>query len=342
MVKQDEIRPSMAAAGLASVFVCADHFNLNSPQEKKSERAGLPSALKPVKGQQEQRSGQKPASVDTARVKNAMALGNRWFDRNFTSKPDEWQHYFYYAFERYQSFRELAEGNSPKEPKWYTDIANVLLKSQGADGSWSGQAGGVPDTAFAVLFLSRSTKKSIIKALGAGTLIGGRGLPTDTSNVAMRLGNVVRKPLSGPADKLLSVMENTEDPDFLAAVEGFAEKRLEPDDAQLPEQMARLKKLAEGDSPAARAVALRALARTRDLDQVPLLIFALRDPDWGVVREARDGLRFISRKFEQWGPEIPYGDDYDRERIEAERHKAIEAWKDWYRSIRPEYVFEEE
>jgi hypothetical protein len=167
-------------------------------------------------------------------------------------------------------------------------------------------------------------------------------LPTDANNVTMRLGNVIRKPLTGPADKLLSVLENTEDPSFLAAVEGFAAQGLEPDEAQLPDHVARLRKLAGGDSPAARAVALRALARTRELDHVPLLIFALRDPDWGVVREARDGLRFISRKFDQLGPEIPIDEDFDREQIEAARHKAIEAWKAWYRSIRPEYVFEDE
>ena len=342
LVRQEEIRPSMAAAGLASVYVCADHFNLNRAEETKSSKPELPSALKPIKGKEEER-GRKPASIDPARMKLSMAAGNRWFDRHFTSRPNEWPHYYYYAFERYQSFRELAEGNSPEEPKWYSDIANVLVKSQGGDGSWAGgQAGTVADTSFAVLFLSRSTKKSIIKALGAGTLVGGRGLPTDADKVAMRLGNVVRKPLSGPADKLLSVLENSEDPSFLAAVEGFAAQGLEPDDAQLPEHVARLRKLAGGDSPAARAVALRTLARTRELDHVPLLIFALRDADWRVVREARDGLRFISRKFEQLGPDIPYDDDYDRQEIEAARNKAIEAWKAWYRSIRPGYVFDDE
>jgi hypothetical protein len=343
LVKQDEVRQSLSAAGLGSLYICADQFGLNSSgQAKKDEKEKpLPSALKPVKSKDTARQGRKPDNVDATRVKNAMGLGNRWFDKNFTTNPSQWQHYYYYAYERYRSFRELAEGDSPEEPKWYTDIANQLLRTQGTDGSWTGQTGSVVDTAFSVLFLSRSTKKSIVKALGAGTLVGGRGLPTDADKVAMRLGNVVRKPLSGPADKLLSIMENSQDPDFLAAVEGFAEKTLEPDDAQLPEHLVRLKKLAGGDSPAARAVALRALAATGDLNHAPLLIFALQDSDWGVVRAARDGLRRLSRKFEQLGPEIPYQEDYDRDHIETQRRKAIEAWKAWYRSVRPEYVFED-
>jgi hypothetical protein len=343
LVKQSEVRPSMAAAGLGSLYVCLDHFDFGAASESKPEKkeAKLPAALKPIKGKEGPRGKQRPTSVDLGRLRNATALGNRWFDKNFKPAPDEWKYYYVYAYERYQSFREAVEGNSPAEPKWYTDIANSLIKSQQADGTWQDQAGTVPDTAFCILFLSRSTKKSIEKALGAGTLVGGRGLPSDTSNVTMRLGNVMRKPLTGPADQLLSMMENSDDPNFMAAVEGFAEKTLEPDDAQLPEHVVRLRKLAGGQSPAARMVALRALARTRDLDHVPLLIYALRDSDWGVVKEARDGLRFISRKFDAFGPEIP-SEDSKPEEIEAGRRKAIQAWQAWYRSIRPEYVFEEE
>ena len=339
LVKQNEIRPSMAAAGLGSLYVCLDHFDFGG-QRKVEEESKLPSALKPVKKPDVVRGKQRPASVDANRLRAALALGDRWFDKNFTTDPDQWDHYYFYAYERYQSFKEVAEGKSVSEPKWYNDIAAVLLKNQDGTGSWQSEAGAVPDTAFAVLFLSRSTKKSIQKALGAGTLVGGRGLPTGTNSIEMRLGNIIRKPLSGPADKLLAVMEDPNDPNFLAAVDGLAEKTLEPDDAQLPQNVVRLRKLAGGDSPAARAVALRTLSKTRDLDLVPLLIFALKDADWGVVREARDGLRFISRKFDTFGPDIPEAGD-DLVKAEIERKKAIEAWKAWYLSIRPAYKFEE-
>ncbi len=338
LVPQNEVRQSLSAAGLGSVYICADHFGMGSQRAASAEKE-LPSALKAVKkpgGREKQRT----SAVDSQRAKSAMQLGNGWFSKNFTTKPAEWSHYYYYAYERYQSFREAVEGTTSPEPEWYTTIATELLKTQQEDGKWSSQAGDVVDTAFAVLFLVRGTKKSIQAALGAGTLVGGRGLPTDARNVQLRQGSVVRKPLSGPADQLLSVMEDPNSPEFLAAVEGLAETRLEADDAQLPQQLVRLRKMAGGTSPQARAAALRMIAKTRDLNHVPLLIFALNDPDLLVVMEARDALRFISRKFESLGPEIPEG-TYDLDAFDRERRNAIEQWKAWYLSIRPEHSFQD-
>jgi hypothetical protein len=328
----------MAAAGLGSVYVCAQHFGLASDRQKERNK-GLPSALREVK-KPGARESQRSTGVDSQRLKAAMQRGNGWFDRNFTTNPPEWKHYYIYAYERYASFREEVDGIKVAEPAWYTDIANDLIKTQGGDGSWNSQAGSVPDTAFAVLFLIRSTKKSIEAALGAGTLVGGRGLPTDTANVEMRMGNVVRKPLAGPASQLLSVMEDPSNPEFLAAIEGLTEVKLDPDDAQLPQHLVRLRKLAGGSSPQARAAALRVLGRTRDLNNVPLLIFALNDPELGVVQAARDALRFTSRRFESFGPEIPEG-TYEVEKFEKDRRKAIAEWKAWYLSVRPDHQFDD-
>jgi hypothetical protein len=81
------------------------------------------------------------------------------------------------------------------------------------------------------------------------------------------------------------------------------------------------------------------LGRTRDLDSAPLLIFCLNDQDLRVVKEARDALRFVSRKFDSFGPEIPEG-TYQIEEFEAERRKAVAAWKAWYLSIRPDHQFD--
>jgi hypothetical protein len=333
-VEQSEVRPSMAAAGLGSLYVCGEHFGL-AEERAASDK---PSAMKEKKAAG--REKQRPTGVDVTRLRAGMQRGNGWFVKNFTTSPGEWAHYYYYAFERYQAFREEVERINDKEPAWYTQIATKLIKDQAADGSWNGSGGPVPDTAFSVLFLIRGTKKSIQQALGAGTLVGGRGLPTDASNVEMRLGNVVRKPLSGPADQLLSVVEDPSNPEFLAAIEGLADAKLEADDAQLPQNLVRLKKLAGGNSPEARAVALRLLGRSRSLDNVPLLIFALRDPDLRVVKEARDGLRFTSRRFDSFGPEIPEG-TYEVDQFEKERRAAIEAWKAWYLSVRPDHAFED-
>ncbi len=81
-------------------------------------------------------------------------------------------------------------------------------------------------------------------------------------------------------------------------------------------------------SPEARLLAVRALARLRNLDYAPSLIFALTDPDKRVVREARDALRSVSRNFEGFGPP----DNFD----DSQRDEAVQRWKDWYRAVRPD------
>jgi hypothetical protein len=64
---------------------------------------------------------------------------------------------------------------------------------------------------------------------------------------------------------------------------------------------------------------------------VPSLIYALTDGDPRVVREARDGLRLTSRKFDGFG----LADSPTPEEIQA----AVRQWKAWYQSVRPDAVF---
>ena len=85
-------------------------------------------------------------------------------------------------------------------------------------------------------------------------------------------------------------------------------------------------------TPDARLLAVRALGRTGNLDYVPTLLYALTDPDRRVVLEARNELRFISRNFDGIGPPDDFTDE--------QRFEAIDAWKKWYKSIRPAAVLE--
>ena len=94
-----------------------------------------------------------------------------------------------------------------------------------------------------------------------------------------------------------------------------------------------LKELAGNASAEARLAAVRALGKQRNLDHVPTLIYALTDPDPVVVREARDGLRRIGRKFRGFGlPDEP---------TELELHAAKRNWQAWYRAIRPDAELED-
>ncbi len=78
-------------------------------------------------------------------------------------------------------------------------------------------------------------------------------------------------------------------------------------------------------------VGVEALARTRSLDNVPTLIYALSDPDPRVAVAARDGLRFTSRKFDGFG----LSDNPDA----GEAAAVTEKWKQWYLSLRPNAKF---
>ena len=92
----------------------------------------------------------------------------------------------------------------------------------------------------------------------------------------------------------------------------------------------RLQQLVRGGEPEVRLLAVRALGRSGNLDYVPTLLYALTDPDEHVVLEARDGLRFISRNFDGFGPPDQFTD--------PQRFEALDKWKKWYQSLRPTAV----
>ena len=61
-----------------------------------------------------------------------------------------------------------------------------------------------------------------------------------------------------------------------------------------------------------------------------LLIYALSDPDYRVVKGAPNGLRYISRRVD--GVRLKITD----ERPTKPQHAAAQdKWKSWYRSVRP-------
>jgi len=325
-----DIRHSMVAAGLGSLYICADMLGMVKPARKDDD---LPSALKELKSKKE--TGPLTTRIDPRLVREAQARGNRWMAENYKINPGGWICYYLYALERYCSFREAAEGKSDKEPKWYNDGVRYLIDSQASDGHWHTQASPTADTAFAVLFLLRSTKKSIqhARGLGAGTLVGGRGLPRDTSRVELRQGKVVPRPLLGPAEALLAALNDSSGSKTAEAIEALAELPPKQSRVLVNKHKEKLRQLVAGRAPEARIAAVRALGRTGDLNHVPTLIYALTDPDPEVVRQARDALRRISRRFGGFGlPDEP---------SQAERTEVIEKWKAWYLAIRPDAVFED-
>src|SRR5690606_19259811 len=93
-------------------------------------------------------------------------------------------------------------------------------------------------------------------------------------------------------------------------------------------EVRRLRQLVRSGDPIPRLLAVRALGRTSNLDNVPTLIYAMTLEDRRTVLEARDALRFVSRRFEGFG----LSDNYD----ERQKFDCIDKWKRWYKSIRPD------
>src|SRR5204863_5072818 len=96
-------------------------------------------------------------------------------------------------------------------------------------------------------------------------------------------------------------------------------------------QLAKLRTTLIDGNFSERRSAIKVLATDDNLDNAPLLIFALSDPDMEVVRGAEAGLRRISRRLAS--AEIPENSSKE------DRDKRIETWKTWYRNLRPDAIF---
>jgi hypothetical protein len=331
LVKQyDNPGVSMGAAGLGSTLILSNSLGLLKPPEKAEVETGAPSnlpALRRTDVKERAAMATLPAGdVDRAKLEACIRRGNVWFDKNFTvAEPGSYQYYYLYSLERYKSFQEFLSGEGEEEPAWYQAGFEFLKKGQAENGSWTDSCGAPCSTAFAVLFLLRSTQKSIEASLGEGTLVGGRGLPRDLSKVKLRGGKLVVADKPTELDQLLELFDETK----AEALEELADQpaALDVGDAG-PEQARRLQQVARSGPPKARLLAVRALAKLRNMNYAPTLIFALSDPDKRVVREARDGLRSVSRIFEGFGPP----DNFD----DRQQDEAVERWKKWYATVRPE------
>jgi hypothetical protein len=334
LVKQpDGIRQSMTAAALGSIAICAESLRLFAAE--KTAPSG-PSKLTRVAKPEEART----KNVDPKLVAEALRRGQGWFAAHYTSdyKVDGapagsmWSCYYMYAFERYKSFLALLPMHEKDDNKWYDDGYAHLAKTQAENGSWEANDLTGPNTALALLFLFRSTQKIIInaKTFGGGLLVGGRGLPKDGSSLELVGGSLRSKALKGPAMELLQKLADPNDPKFEEAVRGMEEQSLVDEGDRLTEVQKRLRAMAAGKSPEARAAALKLLGRTRNLDDVPLLIEALHDEDPLVVVAATEALQFMARKFRPAGE---FGVDADA------RKQAVAYWKAWYLDIRPDAVF---
>lgn len=322
-----DITCSRVAASIGSALICADLFGLlRAGAQDEGSDGTLPTALKESLAEKEVKLPPlRSSTLDRGTLFETIALGDQWMDKNYKVSIDHYTSYYMYALERYKSFQELQTGITPEEPDWYNNGYEYLKESQKQPGVWETGCGPEVDTAFSILFLLRSTQKAIRQSLGEGTLLSGRGLPTNLSRVKLKDGQLVVEQTKTQVSELLNLLDDEQQASLDALVSDDSALIVSDVDAA---SARRLQQVVRSGSPEARLLAVRALSRTAELDYVPTLIYALTDPDRRVVREADLGLRFVSRRFSGVGLSEQFTD--------RERYDVIDRWKSWYRLLRPE------
>ena len=337
LIKQDPNMPGMTMAALGCTYMAADLLGLGELHSDLD--SGLPPALRPLKKAAVKKG---PATnVDGKLLRAAQDRGKSWFAKNYKIDPPGFTHYYLYALERGKSFQEAAAGRSVKEPTWYNDGFEFLKKTQKANGCWDTDEGQRPyvdvNTAFSVLFLLRSTKKAIerAKSYGDGSLLVGRGLPTEVQEVRVRGGQVAAKRLANPTSELVEILSKADHamfPAVAADVELLRDRIKAAKLEEKKEHLNRLRSLAATGVPEARVTAIRVLSLLRDLESCPALLAALDDPDWQVVQAADEGLQFMGWKT---GKSVLGDKPDDKARVAAK-----ERWKTWYLAVRPDAELE--
>jgi hypothetical protein len=316
---------SMTAAGVGSLMICQKQL----AAYRRVVSAQNPYLIPVLPENQQIKYSVKTPAADLARSINS---GTTWLASNFTTTNDgvigQSPFYCLYGIERVGALAGRANlGNVD----WFDRGAAFINSKQQADGSFTSSHGEIPNTAWAVLFLTKSTAKTIerikIRRLGAGELFGGKGLPKDLSQISEAGGRLVARPMDGAVEGMLTVLEDPRSDNADSALAGLIDRfRKDGPEVILPHRD-RFRKLLTDRDPGVRRIAAWALARMGDLAMMPPLIEALKDNDDGVVTETRLGLQLLSRKLDGFGPPEPSTPE--------QRVAAAKAWKTWYEAVRP-------
>lgn len=320
---QTEITCSMVSAAMGSLLICADLAGILEPGAKAKEESGLPSLVKIKSERNTGRPRLSGSTINRQQLLETVARGDAWMEENYEVSIERYTSYYLYALERFKSLQAILDDADDPEPEWYNNGVDYLMKTQGQDGSWETGCGYECDTAFSILFLIRSMETAL-GSMGEGAAFAGRGIPRDISNLKLRGNELVTTQAKTDISNFLSGL----DADKIGEMDGIISGNTALVIGEVDEKSIRqLRQMVRGDEPAARIVAAKALSQTGDFDHVPTLLYALAHPDPRLAIEARDGLRFISRRFEGFGLK----DKFTRE----EQLEAVDKWVKWYQGVRP-------
>ena len=329
-VPQSEVKLSLTTAALGSTLIAANLLGIIDMEDSIGDE--LPPALVFVP---EELPGDEKVKVEGHRLRDAVSNGTNWFRKNYTISPDGFTHYYMYALERFMSFKELADGKKIEEATWYNEGYKYLSETQAEDGSWTSSSGPQVDTAFGILFLLRSTRKAIekVQSFGEGTLVGGRGFPKNTKDVKLQGGRLVAKNQAQAVDDVIKALGDPDDSDLDFMAENPDKIELSKDEKVRVGQLKQLRQVVRSGTPKARLAAVKALGQSRDVKYVPLLIYAITDPDPPVAIAADQALRFMSRRLG--------GEPLKNPHTPALQDAAVSQWKEWYTKVYPDLALED-
>lgn len=335
LVAQDSVTKSLATAGIGGLLIGADILGILGKRSLVEEDPDIPKAFTRIDLALKERAKMKNSGV-TLKLEDLTPTITKATDYQqktpYAATGKGWGYYYRYSEERYESFLEILTGKREKSPNWYNLGVTELKKLQDNQGAWGNMNADFcpPDvcTAFAMLYLIRSTQKTIAK-LNEGLMAGGYGLPKNGATVR-RVGDRIVSEETASVDGLLEMMEknNVESVEVGLLPEDLA---LSKDTNIRKSQVSRLARLLSSRDANARRIAARLIGRSEDINQVPELIYALTDNDQLVPLIAEEGLRLLTRKLTVRHVDI----DSNRQ----QKQDAALYWRKWYLSMRPDYVF---
>ncbi len=285
--------------------------------------------------------------VSLSRINRGISRGANWVRNNFTKRVSHYQLYYLYGLERMCALAGIDDFDGHD---WYSSHAAVLLRKQFNDGHFEDafEIGPNADTAFAILFLSRATRKLMgprveDPRVGGGLMIGGRGLPKNLAAVQTSGDGIKVRKLDAPVDKLLAELENPKSNQVEVVQQAIIETVEVGDREKLVGQKDRLKRLIHDPRAEVRRTALWALGRCGTVHDALLIVKSLDDSDINVVIEANNALCWLSRRPNGFGrPADPLA-NLPENANEEQRHQAMQMWRaqvrkdwrEWFNQVAP-------
>jgi len=351
--RQGSQHMSLVSAGAGSLYMLGDILNVNPPKKARAKRSDdsdleLPPfverltkrEIETLLAEQASAAPEPEMGINVEGFNGAKARANQWYGQNFEPNTVHWPYYALYGFERYASFREKIDGDVTEVPDWYDQGIEYLKTTQSGNGSFPGsnEANASIQTAFAVLFMVRSTQRLTALARDA-TLAGGQGLG---GNVSTRGGKVIseqeKKDIAELLSRVKKEMSAQELEDIAESFRNVAVNSIK--DKSKAQQLTLLREMVTNEHWQIRMVAVRALGQVRLVDNCAALIYALSDPDPRIVQEANIALKFVSRKTET--PAVPVAkvvngrSDVENQQYRADIRKLYGFWSEWYLELKPD------